>query len=335
MLPLAVSCAFLIASNTTASSNPMSDLPLVTVITPSYNQANFLEETIQSVLSQDYPNLEYFIFDGGSNDGSVEIIQKYAHRLAGWVSEKDRGQADAINKGFARATGSIVAWVNSDDFYLPGAISAAVAALQAAPDAALVFGDVVSVDAAGKIFNVMTYGPWGLDELMQFNILGQPGVFMRRSALEQAGYLDLSYHYMLDHHLWLRLAQQGPMVYLPQHWAAARFHASAKNVAQAPGFAREAYRIVDWMPSQPALASRFQRLHRRVWAGAHRVNGFYLLDSGQPGAALKAYLKGLWCAPGVVLPEYRRILFAAASLVLNVNRLRAAYLERRRQKYVR
>jgi glycosyltransferase involved in cell wall biosynthesis len=313
----------------------MPEFPLVTVITPSYNQASFLEDTIQSVLSQDYPNLEYFIFDGGSSDGSVDIIQKYAHRLAGWVSEKDRGQADAINKGFARATGSIVAWINSDDTYLPGAISAAVAALQAAPDAALVFGDVVSVDAAGKPFNVMTYGHWGLDELMQFNILGQPGVFMRRAALEQAGGLDLSYHYMLDHHLWLRLAQYGSMVYLPQRWAAARYHASAKNVSQAPGFAREAYRIVEWMPSQPALAARLPRLRRRVWAGAHRVNGFYLLDSGQPRAALKAYLKGLWCAPGVVLPEYRRILFAAVSLFINVGHLRAAYLERRRQKYAR
>ncbi|MBE0696775.1 MAG: glycosyltransferase [Anaerolineaceae bacterium] len=313
----------------------MPDLPLVTVITPSFNQADFLEETIQSVLSQDYPNLEYFIFDGGSTDGSVDIIQKYSHRLAGWVSEKDKGQAEAINKGFARAAGSVVAWINSDDYYLPGAISAAVAALEASPTAALVFGDVVSVDAASKIFNVMTYGPWGLDELLQFNIIGQPGVFMRRAALERAGYLDSSYHFMLDHHLWLRIAQQAPLIYVPQRWAAARYHAAAKNVSQAPGFAREAYRIVDWMPSQPGLAQHYQRLRRRIWAGAHRINGHYLLDAGQPGPALKAYIKGLWSSPAVILPEYRRILFAVASLFINVNRLRAAYLERRRRNYAR
>lgn len=313
----------------------MPELPLVTIITPSYNQADFLEATIQSVLSQDYPNLEYYIMDGGSTDGSVEIIQKYAGQLAGWVSEKDRGQADAVNKGFHLAKGSVVAWVNSDDYYLPGAVSAAVACLERSPDVGLVFGDVVSVNAAGQPFNVMTYGPWGLDELMQFNIIGQPAVFMRRDALERAGYLDISYHYMLDHHLWLRIAQQAPMCYVPQRWAAARYHASAKNVALAPEFSREAYRIVGWMSSQPGLSSRFKRQRRRIWAGAHRISGHYLLDGGQYWPALKAYLKGLWSDPGIVLPEYRRILFAGASLVVNVDNLRSAYLDRKKKTIAR
>jgi glycosyltransferase involved in cell wall biosynthesis len=313
----------------------MPDLPLVTIITPSYNQADFLEETIQSVLTQDYPNLEYFIIDGGSTDGSVDIIKKYSGQLAGWLSEKDSGQAEAINKGFSLATGSIVAWINSDDYYLPGAIASAVTALERSPELGMVFGDVVSVDAAGQPFNVMTYGPWGLDELMQFNIIGQPGVFLRRATLERAGYLDLSYHYMLDHHLWLRVAQHAPICYIPQLWAAARYHALAKNVAQAPGFAREAYRIVEWMPSQPGLAPRFARLRRRAWAGAHRINGRYLLDGGQPWPALKAYLKGLLASPAVVLPEYRRIFFAAASLVVNVDSLRSNYLENRKKTITR
>ncbi len=153
-------------------------LPRVSIVTPSFNQAAFLEETIQSVLSQDYPNLEYIIIDGGSTDGSVEIIEKYADRLAYWVSEKDAGQADGINKGLVRATGEVVAWLNSDDTYLggaietflPGSIRSAVAALQANPDCGLVYGDVLAVDAAGQKLNLARYDDWNLDDLLRFKI---------------------------------------------------------------------------------------------------------------------------------------------------------------------
>lgn len=310
----------------------MSSIPRVTIVTPSFNQVDFLEETIRSVLSQEYPNLEYFIIDGGSTDGSVELIQRYANRLAGWVSEKDRGQADAINKGFSRATGEIVAWLNSDDLYRPGAVHAAVSVLQAHPEYGMVYGDVISINGAGEPFNVMRFGDWGLDELMQFNIISQPGVFMRREALEQAGPLDLNYHYMLDHHLWLRLAQAAPVHYVPDQWAAARFHAAAKNVAQTAGFSQEALRLADWIARQPGLADRYHRLHRRVLAGAYRMSGRYLLDGGQPGPALRSYLHSLWFSPPVALPETRRMLFAFASLFLNVSWFKRRYLQQRKAR---
>lgn len=306
--------------------------PLVSIVTPSFNQAPYLEQTLRSVLEQDYPAIEYFVMDGGSTDGSVKIIQRYAHRLAGWVSEPDRGQADAINKGFARAHGEIVAWLNSDDLYLPGAVRAAVEIFERHPQAGMVFGDVVSIDGEGNPIHVMTFGDWGLEELMQFRIISQPGVFVRRQVLEQAGLLDLSYHYLLDHHLWLRCAQVAPMVYLRQRLACARFHPLAKNVAQAARFGQEAYRLVEWMAQEPALAERFRRLEKPIRAGAHRLNARYLLDAGLIRPAASAYTRSLLTHAPTALVEWRRILFAYARLLVNVEGLKRLYLRARRRR---
>lgn len=302
----------------------MTHLPRVTIVTPSYNQAQFLEQTMLSVLGQDYPDLEYMVVDGASTDGSVDIIRRYAARLAWWVSEKDHGQGEAINKGFARASGEIIGWLNSDDLYQPGAVAAAVEAFAAHPEAGLIFSDVLAVDADNQVLNLMRCGDWGLDELMTFHILNQPGVFMRRAVLEQAGYLDPAYHYMLDTHLWLRMAQLAPMVYLPRTLAAGRFHALAKNMAAAPGFGTESLRLVEWMQSQPGLAARFQVLRRQVWAGAYRMNGRYLLDGGKPWPALKFYLKSLASYPPTALPEWHRMVYAVLCLA-GLNRLKPVY----------
>src|SRR5665648_105463 len=201
--------------------NPSSDPPLVSIITPSFNQARFLEQTIQSVLGQAYPRLEYLLVDGASTDGSLAIIQKYASRLDWWVSEPDHGQAEAINKGLHRARGEFVAWLNSDDTYLPGAIHKAVAAFANHPQAGLVFGDVLAIDEDGHTTNRLRYGNWSLLDLMTFRVIGQPSVFMRRSVLEQAGYLDISYHYLLDHQLWLRMAHLADIRYIPEALSAA------------------------------------------------------------------------------------------------------------------
>lgn len=310
----------------------MDSLPLVSIVTPSYNQAAYLEAAVRSVLEQDYPRLEYLVADGGSTDASPEIIRRHADRLAWWVSEKDQGQADGANKGFRRAQGEIIGWLNSDDLYRPGAIAGAVAAFQAHPEAGLVFSDVDSIDGAGELINVMRFSPRTLEDLMAFKIISQPGVFMRRSLLERVGYLDQSYHLLLDHQLWLRMVRHAPPVYVPgARWAAARFHAGAKNVAQAGAFGREAYRIAQWLGESPDYAAEIARSHRRVWAGAHRLNAFYLLDGGQPGAALKAYWKGFWQQPGAVLPDWYRILYALLS-PLGLVGLRQRYLERRKRK---
>lgn len=124
--------------------------PLVSIVTPSYNQARYLETTLRSVLDQNYPAIEYLVADGGSTDGSVEVLQRYTDRLAWWVSEPDRGQTDALNKGFARARGEILAWLNSDDTYEPGAIAAAVAYLTAHPEIGMVYADTHFIDENGR-----------------------------------------------------------------------------------------------------------------------------------------------------------------------------------------
>jgi glycosyltransferase involved in cell wall biosynthesis len=308
----------------------MDSTPLVTIVTPSYNQAQFLEQTLRSVLDQGYPNLEYIVVDGGSTDGSLDIIQRYADRLAWWVSEKDRGQAEGINKGLARAHGEVVAWLNSDDVYLPGAISAAVDAFRADPELGLVFSDVQAIDGNGKVTNLMRYSDWGLEELMTFHILGQPGVFMRRSALERAGLLDPAFHFLLDHQLWLRIAQIAPIKYISGVWAQGRFHAAAKNVAQAPRFGEEAYRIVAWMQTRPELAERFTRLENQIWAGAHRINARYLLDGGLPREALSAYWKSLRAYPPTALAEWHRMVYAVLSMA-GLSGLKSLYLNLRKK----
>lgn len=309
----------------------MTTQPLVSIITPSFNQARFLEQTIQSVLGQDYPHLEYLLVDGGSTDSSVEIIQRYADRLAWWVSEPDRGQAEAINKGLRRAKGEFVAWLNSDDLYLPGAVSLAVQTFQKHPQAGLVYGDVLAIDENGQTLNLLRYHDWGLDGLMEFRIIGQPSVFMRRTVLDQVGYLDPAYHYLLDHQLWLRLAQVAGMVYLPRTLAAARYHSQAKNIAHPMDFSSEIQHIAQWMGTQPLLAEKLTKHRRRIHAGMHSLSAFYLVEGGQSRQGLIEYGRSLCAHPPTGLRAWRRMLYALLDLV-GLGNLRSVYLARRRQK---
>ncbi len=311
---------------------PLPKQPLVSIVTPSYNQAQFLKQTIESVLGQDYPRIEYLVADGRSTDGSVEIIKQYADRLAWWVSETDAGQGEAINKGLARVTGDIVAWLNSDDYYLPGTIRAAVQAFQQNPDVALVYGDMLAVDAQGRTTNTLTYKQLMLQDLLCFQIIGQPAVFFRREVLEKAGGLDTSFHYLLDHQLWIRMAQHGRMLHIPQTWAAARYHAAAKNVAKAAEFGREAFRILAWAESQPGLAEAVSGVARRARASAYRVNARYLLDGGQAGAALGSWARAFLIHPPTALARLN-ILASALLQLSGLGALRNWVLQRRASRH--
>lgn len=292
----------------------MNELPQVSIITPSYNQVEFLEATIQSVLSQGYPHLDYGVVDGGSTDGSLEVIKRYEGQIDWWISEPDRGQADAINKGMERTGGEIIAWLNSDDIYLPGAVQKAVEVFRKF-DPGLVYGDALTIDAQGTPLNALRFGDWGLSDLMRFRVICQPAVFIKRKAWESVGGLDTTYHCMLDHHLWIRVAAQYNIQHNPNILAASRYHKEAKNVTIAPEFAREIFRVKEWMSADPDLAEKYEKDEKRILGGAYRLSARYLLDGNLPKQALFDYLHAVRMWPSYGLEHWHRILFAGLSLL--------------------
>lgn len=210
-----------------------TDLPLVSIITPSFNQGQYLEQTMLSVLEQDYPHIEYMVMDGGSTDSSLSVIEKYSSRLAFWVSEKDKGQTDAINKGFSRAKGEILAWLNSDDVYHPGAISQAVAFLQSHPQIGMVYGDLDFIDEKGRVVGKFSAAQTDLPRLRRgFVHIPQPAAFFRARHWQAVGPLDPTFFFAMDYDLWVRLAGVSEIKYLPgKPWAKFRLHSDAKTIS--------------------------------------------------------------------------------------------------------
>ncbi len=207
--------------------------PSISVVTPSYNQAQFVEETLRSVLLQGYPDLEYIVIDGGSADGSLDIIRKYEKWLAHWVSEPDRGQSDAINKGFTRASGDFVAWLNSDDTYQPGALARVGETLGADRAKSVVYGICNRVDRQGHIQRVVKSPHVTQDTLIRYwNGISPPPqqtVFFRRNILDKVGLLNCDMHLAMDHDLWLRIAEEHQFHYIAHPLATYRIYDESKT----------------------------------------------------------------------------------------------------------
>jgi glycosyltransferase involved in cell wall biosynthesis len=256
--------------------------PSLSVVTPSYNQAEYLERTIQSVLSQDYPALEYLVMDGASTDGSVAILER--HAAAGalrFVSQKDGGQSAAVNEGFRRTSGEIIGWVNSDDLYAPGALRVVGEYFAAHPEVEWLFGRCPIVDRDDRPYKsyVTAYKEFWLRRysyqwLLVENFLSQPAVFFRRRLLERVGALEPDYHLAMDYHLWLRMAQVARPAFLDRELA--YFRSSGENKMS-----------LQWQKSfQEDLeaAARVARDGERWWITLHRLNGvknsiaYWLLD---------------------------------------------------------
>ena len=201
----------------------------ISIVTPSYNQAEFLENTILSVLNQDYKNIEYIIIDGGSTDNSVDIIKKYSDQITYWVSESDGGQSDAINKGFKIATGDYIGWLNSDDFYTDGAISKLIENID--NNAVLYYGVLGYCHEDGSHNRLEN-----IDENITFDSIlngksctSQPGSFYKKEALENIGFLDENLNFVMDTDLWLKLLQYGKPKFIPYVMAYLRAHNDSKS----------------------------------------------------------------------------------------------------------
>lgn len=227
--------------------------PRVSITTPSYNQVHYIEETIRSVLLQGYPNQEYMIIDGGSTDGSIEVIRRYAPWLTYWVSESDRGQAEAINKGWSRTSGDIMAYLNSDDIYVPGTIAAAVVALQNNPQVEMIYSDCQIIDSHSRVVDSMRGREFSLTGHFRHNLIPQPTMFFRRSVLPTIGLLDPSLQYTLDYEFCLRVGQRYKLKRIPGVLARFRTHQGTKSSSQMDRFYNEWVTIFEQAARQKEL----------------------------------------------------------------------------------
>jgi glycosyltransferase involved in cell wall biosynthesis len=214
----------------------------ISIITPSFNQAEFIEETIRSVMRQDHSDVEHLVIDGGSTDDTVAVLKRYPHLQ--WVSEKDSGQSNAINKGFRKATGEIVAWLNSDDFYEENIFGEIVQYFEAHPDCMLLYGDITFVDASGKMLFRATGDTIDFDRLIACpDIVRQPSFFWRREVIDELGGVDEDLHLVMDFDFFLRIGKRYRFHYLARNLSFYRYYETNKSLSMVRRQVREMFRV--------------------------------------------------------------------------------------------
>ena len=265
------------------------NLPLVTVITPAYNQGIFLRDTIESVLSQDYPNIELLVLNDGSTDDTEKILQEYTGRIK-WETQKNMGQTATINKGWRQTNGEIITWLNSDDTYLPGAVKAGVDYLLAHPETGIVFADSVFTEADGThlertrpvpIFNYKNFVT-GCE-----NPISQPSSFIRREVLTKAGELDPTFYYFMDWDFWLRVGLYYPIVHIDGVWSTYRLHAESKTVSQSKKAAPELLYMYNKFFSREDLPADIKSLKKKAMMNMYFTSGSYYLTGEDRKSAAK------------------------------------------------
>jgi glycosyltransferase involved in cell wall biosynthesis len=288
-------------------------LPSISIVTPSFNQGKFIEQTILSVLDQGYPYLEYMIIDGGSTDNTIEIIRNYEARLAYCMSEPDAGQAEAINKGWARSSGEILGWLNSDDYYLPVTFQKVAEAFRANPGAGVVYGLGHFVSETGEV--IQTVGA-PIDPQRMVNggyyVLPQPAVFIRRTVIEKVGMLDTSFHYALDGEFFCRALANFDAIHLSLPLACLRLHGASKSVATGKGFSPEILRVAEKIINNPEAYPKCKVDRKAVLSGAYLNSARFLYNNGLYKDALWSLVQSLKIssvhARQILLREFPRLI---------------------------
>lgn len=282
----------------------MSTLPLVSIVIPSFNQGRFIEETILSILDQDYPAIELIIIDGGSQDESVEVIKKYDGKITYWVSEPDQGQADAINKGWRVASGDFLGWLNSDDLLLPNAISAGVECFRNNNDIGFVYGDLQYIDQFGNFLGVQTYEEFNLLKIIRdCSWISQPGNLIRRSVLSQIGFLDPNLYFLMDFDLWIKAGFVTKFGYLRQPLARYRQHVNSKTSNKTYIAAQEIKLIYDRVYSRMDLTAGLLSVQKRAFSSSALYAALAHYSSDFLSDAFKQLVKSVWLFPSVLLQQ--------------------------------
>jgi glycosyltransferase involved in cell wall biosynthesis len=290
-------------SNQRSDTPRAEDLPLVSIVTPTYNQADFLRETIESVISQDYPRIEYLVIDDGSTDSTRQILAEYDGRVH-WESRENRGQTPTINEGWERSTGDIVTWLNSDDLLLPGAVTTAVNYLREHPEVGIVFGDTMFTAADGT--DIERSKPREQFDYREFvlkceNPIAQPSAFIRRSVVEDVGLLDPFFYYFMDWDFWLRAGVRHRIEYFPELLSTYRLHPDSKTVAQAAKAAPELQYLYDKFFALPDLPAEIRALEKRAKANMFFTSGGYYLEGGKPRLSARVGWRALRAHPLALL----------------------------------
>ncbi len=267
----------------------------ISIVTPSYQQSAFIEETLLSVMGQACDNVEHIVIDGLSTDGTKEILVKYAslYNLK-WISEKDSGQTEAINKGFHRATGDIVGWINSDDTYMPGVFKKVLECFADNPDIGWLYGDAYWIDSYSNITGIYKADEFNLLKLLYVGMyMPQPTIFVRRNLLKSIGNLDESIYTTMDFDYCIRLGLEGQAKYIPKILATRRVHADAKTAKNQAMFYYDALTCVDKLYRKENLPTEILKEKCKIYGNRYRIGGFQLFSSGRYDDARDTLIKAL------------------------------------------
>ena len=268
-----------------------NSLPFVSVITPAYNQGIFLRDTIESVLSQDYPNIEFLVLNDGSTDETENILKEYTGRIM-WETQPNMGQTPTINKGWAKTKGRIITWLNSDDTFLPGGVRTGVEYLMKHPETGIVFGDTLLTKADGTPIDKSP--PQPPFDYMRFlvncnNTVSQPSTFIRREVIEKVGELDPKFYYFMDWDLWLRAGLHFKIDHIDDVMSTYRLHAESKTVAQSLKAAPELEYMYKKYFSRTDLPDEVRSREKEAMMNMYFMSGGYYLRGGdRKTAALMA-----------------------------------------------